>query len=227
MESFINIHTHHIPTHDVDVWTNVNLQQDANTFLQPNSLDRNKGKTTFSVGIHPWYLDAENYLHQIDKVSLLLKEANCIAIGEAGLDKGIETNWELQKEVFIRQIELSEQHNLPMILHSVKSFHEIIQIKQQLKPQMPWIFHGFNHRKSFYDLLVQNGCVISIGTAILNPKSILNTYISAIDLNSIFLETDDSTISIKSVYDQIKFLKSIELESLISILQNNFNKTFR
>ncbi|MBK8721305.1 MAG: TatD family hydrolase [Saprospiraceae bacterium] len=83
MESFINIHTHHIPTHDVDVWTNVNLQQDANTFLQPNSLDRNKGKTTFSVGIHPWYLDAENYLHQIDQVSLLLKEVNCIAIGEA------------------------------------------------------------------------------------------------------------------------------------------------
>ncbi|MBK8721303.1 MAG: hypothetical protein IPL95_03180 [Saprospiraceae bacterium] len=75
--------------------------------------------------------------------------------------------------------------------------------------------------------MVQNGCVISIGTAILNPKSILNTYISAIDLDSIFLETDDSTISIKTVYDQIKFLKSIELESLISILQNNFNKTFR
>jgi TatD DNase family protein len=75
-----------------------------------------------SVGLHPTdnleeYFDVNNYRE-------LAKLSNVVAIGECGLDyKNLKSqisnlkNKELQKEVFIKQIELAKALDKPLILH--------------------------------------------------------------------------------------------------------------
>jgi TatD DNase family protein len=73
-----------------------------------------------------------------------LKDENCFALGECGLDKITASDFELQKVVFKKQIQLSEKHQKPLIIHCVKAHQELIEIKKELKPKQVWIFHGFN-----------------------------------------------------------------------------------
>lgn len=223
MERYINIHSHYLPPFDEEVWTIINIQERDYSFRPTTNFTSNlKG----SLGIHPWYIDSLNYKNQLMKVESMLTQNQYVAIGEAGLDRNINTPLDLQIEIFTRQIEWSEKYRLPMIIHCVRAFQDIIAIKKKLNPQMSWIFHGFNHKKSFYQLLEDNGCYISIGTSILNSKSVLNSYFQDIDLSRLFLETDDKDISIKTIYNKIMFLKSMDLESLILAFQKNYIKTF-
>ena len=46
-----------------------------------------------------------------------LKAEKCFALGECGLDKITASDFELQKEVFKKQIQLSEKYKKPLIIH--------------------------------------------------------------------------------------------------------------
>ncbi|KKS44850.1 MAG: Hydrolase, TatD family [Candidatus Azambacteria bacterium GW2011_GWA2_42_9] len=71
-----------------------------------------------SVGLHPNDTLKENF--DISKYRELAKTENVVAIGECGLDyfrtPDIEAKLK-QKEVFIKQIELAQELNKPLILH--------------------------------------------------------------------------------------------------------------
>ncbi len=79
------------------------------------------GKNLFaSVGFHP--SDAGKKSFELEKFRELAGQDRVVAIGECGLDyfridhNDIETK-NLQKEIFIKQIDLSVEKNLPLILH--------------------------------------------------------------------------------------------------------------
>lgn len=61
----------------------------------------------------------------------------CLAIGEAGLDKLASADILLQKEVLIRQILLSESVGKPLVIHCVKAFNELIELKSGIGRRCP------------------------------------------------------------------------------------------
>ena len=72
----------------------------------------------YSVGIHPWYI-TENI--DFDKLIEKCLDDKVKAIGECGLDfHRKEISPKKQEEIFIRQIEISEQLEKPMIIHCRK-----------------------------------------------------------------------------------------------------------
>ena len=71
-----------------------------------------------SVGIHPEEADhiPENYL---DTLAQLAKHPKVVAIGEIGLDYHYENaNTAVQHEIFRQQLDLADQLDLPVIIHS-------------------------------------------------------------------------------------------------------------
>ena len=62
-----------------------------------------------------------------------MKDASCLALGECGLDKKVQTPLDLQQEVFERQLTLAEKYKKPVIIHCVAAFQELIAIKKKLK----------------------------------------------------------------------------------------------
>ena len=226
MQSFLDFHTHQLAVPSKEVWKNITLQQSALEILDPALLHSGEGRMTFSVGIHPWYIDAERQQEQLQTVATLLQHPNCLALGEAGLDRLSKVDFLLQQSIFIEQIHLSERYQKPIILHCVRAFPEILQLKREFKPSQAWIFHGFNQKKTILEQVQLSGCYLSVGAAVLNPLSAISKLLPNIDIGSIFLETDDKAVTIQEIYDQIMLLKGIDRDSLILAMQKNMYKIF-
>jgi TatD DNase family protein len=204
---FINIHTHK------DTGRRIELV--SRTFEEVLS-------AYFSFGIHPW--DSDRWKSRLNEMNQILAEKGCLAVGEIGLDKLKGPELSVQVAVFKQQIVLSEQLNLPVILHCVKSWNEIKSIKRELKPKQAWIYHGFNKANLIEDVL-KEGIYISIGDAILNSPT-LQTVLKNIPLDRLFLETDDAACSIEAIYVKVSELKNIPLSQLQSQLEENFKNVF-
>ncbi len=203
---FINSHSHKFGENDITIFQG-----------KKDLVDQ-----YYSIGIHPW--DANN--QDITKnFSEQLNLPNCLAIGEIGLDKIKGPNLKTQIQVFEKQIELSEKLNLPVIIHCVKAWNELKLIKRLLKPSQPWIFHGFSKANILEDVLSE-GLFVSFGEAIVrNPK--LMEASTNVPLEKLFLETDDSNISIETIYSEFAKAKQITLQELKEIQFNNFKRVFK
>ena len=86
-----------------------------------------------------------NYLDELSHIEKnLVEDKNIVAIGEIGIDlHWDESNLDLQKKAFERQIELSNNFNLPIIIHCRESFNEIYRILKQKPVRNGGIFHCF------------------------------------------------------------------------------------
>lgn len=182
--------------------------------------------TPFSVGIHPWFLKKETFEIELFLLEEKLQHENCYAIGECGLDKAIDVDFDFQKEVFIQQIHLSEKYQKPMILHCVRAFQEIIELKKQFSPSQTWILHGFQKSKQLAESFLFKGIFLSFGEAVLS-KSDLQNVILDFPLDYLLIETDNSEVSIALIYQKIAAIKNIEIEVLKEKIQANFNTIFK
>jgi TatD DNase family protein len=150
---------------------------------------------------------------------------NCLAIGEIGLDKTFQTPINKQIESFKIQLNLAKKHNLPVILHCVKAWNEVQQIKRETCTGTPWIFHGFR-KTNLIESVLNEGLYLSIGTALIKDLK-LQECVKEIPLEKIFLETDSATnFTIQDVYETIALLKNVSLQEVESIIFENFNKIF-
>jgi TatD DNase family protein len=211
---FIDIHTHKKYLVD-DVFSLENKYPKSTGFSTP-----------FSIGIHPWYIKQNNIENELLIIEEKLQYQNCYALGECGLDKLSETDFELQEAVFRKQIQLSEKYEKPLIIHCVKAYQDIIEIKKELDPIQKWILHGFKKNKQVAESLLKNGITLSFGSAIINNKK-LQEVILEIPFENILLETDDSEINIQEVYQKLAFSKNIEVEELQQKIKLNFNRIFK
>lgn len=177
----------------------------------------------FSLGIHPWNSSKieDNFLNFENEISLI----KCLAIGEIGLDKLKGPTIDVQKKVFLKQIEISEKYELPIILHCVKSWNEISEIKKLLNPIQSWIYHGFN-KVGIINEVLKSDIYISIGSSIFTNIK-LQKIVNLIPNDKLFLETDDSNLDIFEIYKKVSEIKKIPLTELEQNIEQNFKRVFR
>ncbi len=209
---FINLHTHQYTNQE-------HILEIVNQY--PNEFDATI--PNFSVGIHPWKINFENLANDLQIIEEKLQHDNCMALGECGLDKRIETSLEIQTQVFEKQLFLAQKYNKPVILHCVAAFQEIIAIKKRMNVEVPMIIHGFSKNLQTAKQLLENGFYISFGKYLLqNPD--LEIVFKEIPNDRFFLETDSSSYAIEEVYALVAKYKNVEVSELKAQIQNNFNK---
>ena len=168
----------------------------------------------FSAGLHPWDV-TEGFDSQLDAVEKLIANPQVLAVGECGFDTLKGPSHQLQEQAFIRQIELSEYHKKPMILHIVRDFDSVIRLRKTLKPTQPWLIHGFRGNPTQINQLHTQGILVSFGINP-NPESL-----KSIPSNRLFLETDGKT----TIDQTISLASTIRKESpdsiIIQITQNS------
>ena len=210
---FIDIHTH-------KNYSTENVFSIENKY--PNSVDFS---LPFSIGIHPWFINKNNIEKELFVVEDKLQHKNCFALGECGLDKKLETDLELQKIVFIKQIQLSEKYKKPLIIHCVKAFQEIIEIKKQLKPKQIWILHGFNKNLQVAEMVLKSGIFLSFGATVISNKKLQEVF-KEVSLDKLFLETDNLETEIQDIYLKAARIKKVEVDKLKQIIKENFKNIF-
>lgn len=214
MIPFINIHTHTENKHE-------------NAIELRNWLfgKENKPSVPFSFGLHPWYI----HLVSIEKLehsfSAISSDSNLKAIGEIGLDKLNENEFTKQVEYFLFQKEKAEELSLPMIIHCVRAYNEILSNSKNTKESSPVIFHGFNRNKNIAKQLLDKNFYMSFGADLLRNQTLQSVF-RYIPLENIFFETDDSELSIRSIYEKASEIKKLNMEELKHQINTNYNKVF-
>lgn len=188
-EEFLNIHTHTPANNAV---FNLIVRQDTSIDLTPYS-------ELLSVGIHPWYID--NSEEQFNLLQKIARDTKVVFIGECGLDRLKGAELPIQQTLFEKQIDLAETLHKPLLIHCVRAHSDILHLRKNLQPEMPWVIHGFNAKPQIAEQLLASGCYLSLGKALLHPDSNATQVLKTMPLNRLFLETDDSPISINQIYE--------------------------
>lgn len=210
---FINIHTH-------------KELMDAKVELVSLHKPDAKKPNVYSFGIHPWKIDnnVNEILQEMDTIS---RNRRCIAIGECGLDKLIDVDFELQQKIFREQIQIANEVEKPLIIHCVKAFNELTSCLKKMNNKVPVIIHGFNNNQNIADDLLKHGYILSFGKALMTPDSNASEIIKHVGRKNFFLETDDSDVSIRDIYKRTSEVLGIEELILQEQLKHNYQRIFR
>lgn len=181
----------------------------------------------YSIGIHPWYIVEDKIEADLKIIEEKLKEHNCLAIGECGLDKRIEIPFEQQILVFEKQLILAEKYRKPVVIHCVAAFQEVIEIKKKMKISVPMVIHGFSKNNTqITNQLIKEGFYISFGRYLIGHPEV-KTVFQNVPNDRFFLETDTTDKSIDEVYDIASKYKELEIKQLKEVISNNFEDVFK
>ena len=85
----------------------------------------------YALGLHPMFI-AEHRAEHIEKLREYLSSTNPLAVGEIGLDyqnKSLDVG--RQQEVFVQQLEVAQEFNLPVILHVRKAHDRLTRLERR------------------------------------------------------------------------------------------------
>jgi TatD DNase family protein len=113
-----------------------------------------------------------------------------------------------------------------MIIHCVQAWQEIIALKKEIRPKVPWIIHGFRGKPELAGQLINHGFYLSFGDTILYQNNTTAQSLKSIPEDFLFLETDISEHTIESIYQAASVIKNLPLDVMQNMLQRNFELVF-
>ncbi len=210
---FINIHGHR-HANNIQEWVMMNLMAKD---YPPDDIENGY----YSVGFHPYNVGKVEEEETLNKVRLATENLHVFAVGEIGLDKSIEAPMDMQMRIFEKQVEIAEYTDLPVILHVVRAFNEMITFMKTHKPVVPMIIHGYNGSAQMAEELIGAGFLISFGQAIAREHSKIVEAVHKVPVEKLFLETDEGDIDIREIYHFAAEVKGVSVDQLrIQIFEN-------
>lgn len=171
-----------------------------------------------TTGVHPW--DAAR-----EPVDALLPLAEGVqAIGETGLDALRGPDRETQLAAFRAQLALARETGLPVVLHCVRSFGEVMRELAGCEPRAA-IFHGFIGSAQQAREAVARGYYLSFGERAFASTRTLDT-LRSLPSSQLFLETDDSPVPIEEIYHKAAEVRGAGVETLLKEIYGNYERIF-
>ena len=171
--------------------------------------------TLTTVGLHPWQA----------ATGVIPSEAEILsadAVGEIGLDKACEVDFEQQRTVFEAQLRLAEQHKKPVVVHCVRAFEEVISALEKFTLKAV-IFHGFIGSQEQAARAVKKGYFLSFGARTERSKKTIEA-LRATPLDRLFVETDEADTPIAEMYALVARLRNTEIKELEEATSRNYER---
>ena len=164
-----------------------------------------------------------------------------VAIGEIGLDYyWNKDNKDLQKKAFIKQIDLANEFNLPIVIHSRDASVDTIDIIKEHQVKKSGIFHCCQFNQEMIKKALELGYYISIAGPVTfkNAKNAFDI-VKMIPLDRILIETDSPYLApepnrgkrndsrnVRYIAQKVADFKEITVESIAKITYENALKIF-
>ena len=186
----------------------------------------------------------EELWKNIDEIEqLVTNNSKVVAIGEIGLDyyweKDIERQ-DLQKKAFIKQIELANKLELPIVIHTREAVMDTLQILKENKVIKKGIFHCCPLNRE----LVKEALKLDFYISFAGPVTFKNSknadeIIKMVPDNKMLIETDSPYLSpepfrgkrndssnVRYVAQKIADVKGMTLEKVADVTYENANRIF-
>lgn len=194
-----------------------------------------------AVGVHPdevGDLDEEKFA----RMKELCQSDKVVAVGEIGLDYYWDNeSHKLQKEWFIRQLELAGELGLPVNVHSREAAQDTMRIMKEYGKGLDGVIHCYSYSREMAQEYVRMGFYIGVGGVVTfkNARRLKET-VEAIPLTSIVLETDcpylapepfrgkrNDSSYIKYTAGKIAEIKGVTYEDVVRQTEENARRLYR
>lgn len=177
-----------------------------------------------------------------DMEEIIKSNPKIIGIGEIGLDYYWDKSFkELQKEVFIKQIEFANQMNLPLNIHSREAHLDTLEILKKYNKNSTAIMHCFSGSLEFARECIKEGIYIALGGVVTFKNAKKTKEVAKnIPLEYLLLETDDPYLApvpfrgkenqpmyVKYVAEEIANLRGITPEEVAKTSTENAKEIFK
>lgn len=155
------------------------------------ALTRKNGKLSATVGIHPH--NAKTFdPSQLEQIAEMTEDPHAVAIGEIGLDYHYDPEArKYQIPVFLEQIELAKEKNLPLVIHCRDAMDDLLKTLKAAKNPNGGIVHCFFGTADDAKKLIDMGYKLGVGGSITFPNAgALREVIQQIPVDHLVLETD-------------------------------------
>jgi len=123
-----------------------------------------------SFGYHPWYIHERRAGWQMNLVRLLDEVPS--AVGEIGLDRWKpDLPYEGQEEVFIAQLRLAAERNLPVSIHCLRAWGRMFDlVKAGPRPACGFLLHSYGGPKEMVKPFADLGAYFSLPGYYAQPR---------------------------------------------------------
>lgn len=193
------------------------------------------------LGLHPsevkdWSEALENKIKEYCKQSKKI-----VGIGEIGLDYYWDKSFnELQKEIFIKQIKLANELNLPISIHDREAHKDTFDILKEHNKNSTVIMHCFSGSVEFMKECIKEGFYIAIGGVVTFKNAVkVKEVAKGVPPEKLLLETDAPYLTpvpyrgkenhpayVKYVAEEIAKLREISFEEIDKITTENAKRIF-
>lgn len=192
-----------------------------------------------AVGIHP------SEAHKMDVEDLswiykLAKHEKVVAIGEIGLDYYWDKTYiDIQKNMFIKQIQIAKELDLPIIVHSRDSINDTYSILKDNR--VNGVLHCFSGSLEMAREFVKLGYYLGVGGVLtFNNSKEIKKVVEEISLDKLLTETDAPYLApvpfrgtinkpayIPYIIKKIAEIKNIDVEKAENKLYQNAHDLFK
>ena len=193
-----------------------------------------------TVGISPNDLDSQI---DLEKIESLAQDKKVVEIGEIGLDYyWNKENKDLQKDIFVKQIEIANKMDLPISIHTREAVYDTLEVlKNRIKVKNSGIFHCCPLNIELIKEAVKLGFYISFsGNVTFKNSKNANKCIEAVPIDKLLIETDspymtpephrgkrNNSIYVKLVAQKIADVKNMSLEDVAKITLENAKRIYK
>lgn len=177
----------------------------------------------------------------LKSIEELAKNRKVVAIGEIGLDYyWNKENKELQKELFIKQIEIANKLDKPIVIHTREATIDTIEILKKYPVRNKGIFHCCPLNLELIKEGLKLGFYISFSGNITFKNAKSERVVSEVPNDRILIETDcpyltpepfrghrNDSIKVKLVAEKIAEIKEMKIEEVAKITYENAKKVFK
>ena len=189
----------------------------------------------------------EELWKDIDKIKKLVKEnleyKKIVAIGEIGLDYYWEKDnerRELQKKAFVKQIELANDFDLPIVIHTRDAVMDTIEILKKNKVNKKGVFHCCPlNRELVKEALKLDFYISFAGPVTFKNSKNANEIIQMVPNDKILIETDSPYLSpeplrgkrndprnVKYIAQKIAEVKGLSIDEVAEFTNQNAKRVF-
>ena len=189
----------------------------------------------------------EELWKDIEKIKKIVEEnlkyKKIVAIGEIGLDYYWEKDNEkrkLQKEAFVKQIELANDFNLPIVIHTRDAVMDTIEILKKNNVNKKGVFHCCPlNRQLVKEALKLDFYISFAGPVTFKNSKNANEIIQMVPNDKILIETDSPYLSpeplrgkrndprnVKYIAQKIADVKGLSINEVAEITNQNAKRIF-
>ena len=197
-----------------------------------------------TVGVHPHDARLYDVAAEAKLIGLVSENKRVIAWGEIGLDYHYDNSpRDVQSEVFIRQLRLAREEDLPVIIHTREAEADTAAVLEAkcAGSERAGVMHCFSGDVKFAERMLELGFMISFaGNVTFRKAESLREVVKIVPLDRMLIETDAPYLSPvplrgkrnepANVVETARFiaeLRGVGVEEIGAVTSANFRRFFR